>query len=985
MNFLKNIFQMALNENQKNNVKIITRALINLDMQKTQDLNITKLAEYVRLGLATSHLDGDKDDIADIVQALEYEVSVQHTTGSAIFDDYGTDTHDWYNKLIASNLPQPFWDRYSRYLTEKSSLDQKSIDLLDKTTLPNILNCFSNPNEKFDGKRLKRGLIIGDVQSGKTSTYIGLICKAADAGYKVIILLAGTTEALRQQTQERVDEGLVGYTFPKDPNDKDYKDGKRIGVGIYTDSRPAAAFTSVQRDFVAGSNKLATTIDQHNSIVVFVCKKNVSVLTKLHDWLKEQNIDIVKGYVDAPMLLIDDEADNASVNTKKDETDPTKTNKIIRNICNLFKNSTYVGFTATPFANIFIDPDSIDSMKHADLFPENFIYSLPTPTTYIGARRIFNPEGDHYSSLCYISDIKEYDYTSDEYKDLAKNHVDTLNSKGFYFLHKKEWNGILPKSLRESILCFFLANALRDLRGDSSAPRSMLINMSRFIKVQQVIKEYVERVYNEVYNTIKFDFDDTQSKNNDLPLYKELHDVLDAHFSDIVDYRYLEKRVLDKKTLLHAISDITIIVVNGSRASNSLDYKTNPNLRVIAVGGLALSRGLTLEGLLVSYFYRNTATFDVLMQMGRWFGYRNNYDDIFRIWTSQSSALWYDEIATASELLKNDIKNMFDQNLTPKDFGLKVRNSNNDLQITASNKMRSASNYKLRISYYGNIYDTPYLSLNAEHNKQNLQKTQELTRLLLESGYKFHYADVERHKNHDPYSKGIGDSRYFDDVPKSIIREFLTKIRCSLLNMNFNVETILSFINNPDNTGLDYWDVVFEGGDAVERCQIKELSLINCVKRAIYCHDNAAQISSRRRILGTREGKFCLSTEEIDLAENTCKKVWYDQGERDMNKSIPVKAYFQYLKTRKPVLIIMLIQPEFKHGEKNKKNTPAFENYVKEIGDNQLIAYAIGFPGVRGEEAAVPYKVNKIWMQANGLDTDDDNLNTTEYDEEYDG
>lgn len=152
-------------------------------------------------------------------------------------------------------------------------------------------------------------------------------------------------------------------------------------------------------------------------MVLFVIKKNVSVLSKLLSWLKEHNLDPVKGYVDQPMLLIDDEADNASVNTRKDETDPTKTNRLIREICDIFKNANYVGFTATPFANVFIDPDSVDSMKRADLFPEHFIYVLPTPSSYIGASKIFYKEGEYHNNLRYITDIEEPDYASDEFID----------------------------------------------------------------------------------------------------------------------------------------------------------------------------------------------------------------------------------------------------------------------------------------------------------------------------------------------------------------------------------------------------------------------------------------------------------------------------------------------------------------------------------------------------------------------------------------
>lgn len=967
---------MILSEEQKSAIKSSAKQLLEIKKGTVKELNASMLHDYVKRALSFLGLVGDDDDIKDLVNDLEYEVSVRHTQGCAIFNDYET-LHNWYSKLKLNQ--QPFWERYRRFLLEKSSLDERSIDILDHKTLPNILNCLADPNEQFEGKRTPcRGLIIGDVQSGKTSTYIGLICKAADAGYKVIILLAGTTESLRQQTQERIDEGIIGYTFPKDIKQST---GVKVGVGEYTSTRPASAFTSVQRDFVGSADKLATSIHLHNSIVVFVCKKNVSVLHKLYKWIEEQNMDVVKGYVDAPMLLIDDEADNASVNTKLDETDPTKTNKIIRNICNLFKNSTYVGFTATPFANIFIDPESVDSMKQADLFPENFIYSLPTPSTYIGAKKIFYPDGDYYSNLRFISDIVEPDYSSEEYKEMVNEDVDTLNSGTFYYLHKKEWDGIFPDSLREATLCFFIANTMRDLRGDISAPRSMLINMSRFVKVQRVICDHIVDIYNSVLSVLKYDFSEKDSENVNIPLYKELEKLLNTHFSHVNDIS--SKRVLNKKALLDAISNIQIVVVNGSKTSSKLDYKSNPHLRVIAIGGLALSRGLTLEGLLTSYFYRNTATFDVLMQMGRWFGYRRKYEDLFQIWTSQSSALWYAEIAEASELLKEDIQKMYEQHLTPKDFGLKVRDNCEALQITASNKMRSASQFQFRVAYYGNMYDTPYLSLNAENNKENLRVTQELAKDLFRKGYEYRFADVERHRNDDPCSISITDSRYFSNVPKSVVRDYLTRIKCSLLNMNFNIESILNFIDDDNNTGLDNWDIVFEGGDGTSLCKIQELSNIRCIKRAIYDNGNAVQISSRRRILGTREGRFCLDADSIKKAETECRNIWISNGmskEEAFKKDIPVKAYFKYLKERKPVLVILLIEPEVKPEEPGKSNGKAFKDFVKDTKGHQLIAFAIGFPGVRGEEAAVTYQVNKTWLRVNGLGLEENSSNNEEYD-----
>lgn len=915
--------------------------------------------------IAFSGIDCDEEDKNKLLEEIEYREKITHVLGNIIYDDY--EQKKWYfNDKVDDSY---FGERYYRYLKEHTSIDDKSINLLHEKTLPDIMNCLYNPKEEFEGKRLKRGLIIGDVQSGKTATYSGLICKAADAGYKVVILLAGITESLRQQTQERIDESVVGYTIRK--VEKHIREGK-VGVGKDNKQRRATSFTTCVKDFVKGSNLISTTLSEHNSLVLFVVKKNVSVLTKLHDWLKNQNMDVRTNSINHPMLLIDDEADNASVNTKKDNTDPTKTNAIIRKICNLFQTANYIGFTATPFANVFIDPDSVDSMKNADLFPEHFIYTLPTPSSYIGADKIFYEDKEYYRNLRFITDVEEPDYTSDEYRTDLHENIEELNSGTFYSRHKKEWNGVLPNSLKESIYCYYLANVIRDLRGHASKPRSMLVNMSRFIRVQQVIKEHIEEIQNNFIQILKYNFDEDTSKNAHLSLYKELKRLWKKHFDNITDICFID--VIKKKNLLGAVFDIEadvpkmeIIVVNGSSASK-LDYKSNPSLRVIAIGGLALSRGLTLEGLLVSYFYRNTATFDVLMQMGRWFGYRPGYADLFQIWTSQASATWYREIATATTELKADIKKMFEQHLTPKDFGIKVRDYCDELQITANNKMRTAYELLMMESYYGNICDTPYLSVKAEHNEENWNQVKCFTAHLFENDYKFGFANVDKYKDEDVCSD-IDKSRYFSDVSKELVVDFLSNIKCSLVNMKFNRQNLIDFICDKETEGVDKWDIVFEGGDGQTFYDIPGLEMIRCPKRQIEEHDHVIQISSRRRILGLREGKFCLSQDEIDLAEKRCREVWAREGSEFGGRHIPIKAYFEHLPHRKPVLIIMLIEPVEPENIEANKNALKF---IEKLNGNKMIAFAIGFPGLKETGKTKKYKVNKTYYQLNMLDEPDE-------------
>lgn len=942
-----------MTESQYIDLRQLIKNLINLSISQGKELRPEDIDTYINQAIMLSKLDCDNATKTRLFIDMEYEYKIVHNKGQVIFNNYD-EKREWYSNMeIQNNL---FWSRYKDYLINHSSISRISINLLDDVTLPDIMNCLGNPNDALDKPRLRRGLIIGDVQSGKTATYTGLICKAADAGYKVVILLTGITENLRRQTQERIDEGIVGITLKKEGKIEKYP---RVGVGLDNKQIRATSVTSTLNDFVGNCNKITMSL-ANNSLVLFVIKKNVSVLQRLYSWLGEQNIDSRKGYVDVPMLLIDDEADNASVNTRKDETDPTRTNKLIRQICNLFMNTTYIGFTATPFANVFIDPDSVDAMQHTDLFPEHFIYALEAPSNYVGVAKIFYPEGAFYRNLRYITDIIEPDYASEDYKDLVQNNPEVLNSGLFYCKHKKEWDGILPDSLRESILCFCLANVVRDLRGQSKEPRSMLVNMSRFIHVQKVITGHVAEWFEEVFNDIRVNFNEDASKNHRLPLYGELHSLWEKHFSQVNDLTFA--RVSQKTTLLAAMEKIEVKMVNGSKQSASLNYKENPSLRVIAIGGLALSRGLTLEGLIVSYFYRNTATFDVLMQMGRWFGYRRGYEDLFQIWISHTSAMWYAEVARASAELKNDIREMFDQQLTPKDFGIKVRDNCDDLQITASNKMRTAVSKDMMYSFYGNIYDTPYITSKIDHNKINTQRVQELASHLLSKGYTLRYADYKK-ADKDVNDTSDGSSRYFADVPKEVVVDFLGGIKCSMANPRFDAKNIISFLEDEETEGVDLWDVIFESGKSSIQYNVEGLRQVKCMERSICSTTrNIIQISTRRRVMtGSMEGRFALSKEDIEKAEDAQRKQWEIDGENSQGRDIPVKAYFRFLPKRKPMLVIMFIKPKKADGEEEEM----LQKYREALGEDCIVAFAVGCPGVKDEGKAVKYQVNKIFQHLN--------------------
>ena len=266
---------MKLDSKQYTTFLSIAEQLISLKGKGGKAISYDDIAPYIDRVSTISGLKLDDEDKNKIFTEIEYKFKIKHTEGEAIFDDYDN-LQEWYNN---QEVEDPFfWNRYRQYLIENSSIDIKSINLMDMKTLPELLNCLGNPKEEFEGKRLRKGLIIGDVQSGKTATYIGMITKAADAGYKVVILLAGITESLRQQTQERVDEGIIGFTKKK--IGKDIISDK-VGVGKDNHPMRATSFTSCVSDFVANADKIATTLEAHKSMIIFVIKKNISVLQKL--------------------------------------------------------------------------------------------------------------------------------------------------------------------------------------------------------------------------------------------------------------------------------------------------------------------------------------------------------------------------------------------------------------------------------------------------------------------------------------------------------------------------------------------------------------------------------------------------------------------------------------------------------------------------------------------------------------------------------
>lgn len=848
-----------------------------------------------------------------VINKIESLYSIFQEEGSAILGDYEHD-YTWYQKLLDDeNYNEYYWPRYRNYLETQKHFAPKVLDTLQDKTLKSIMSYLGNPNEV--SSFAVRGLVVGDVQSGKTSNYLGLISKAADAGYKVIFILTGTIESLRKQTQQRVEEGFVGF---------DSVEGIDVGVG--RGPKTPKAFTSRAKDFTSGDNQNTTykISDYSSEPMIFVVKKNVPVLKKIYASLKKINTTADNQKINYSMLMIDDEADNASVNTNKPENDPTKINKYIRSILSLFTRTSYVGFTATPFANVFINYDTVDEMLGNDLFPKDFIYALNSPSNYCGSRKYFFEDND------------------------SVKHIKDDDQLLFPMNHKKSWNGDkMYNSFYHAINVFAISNAIRDLRdADLRTHRSMLINVSRFTNVQGVIKEIVESYFDKLKKCVK----QTHKLNRNLaltnPIILSLKNSFDLEFHECKHNGNPITWDMVFDVLYQAIQNVKIVIVNSSKQSEKLNYDDfkSDGLRVIAIGGLALSRGLTLEGLMVSYFYRNTSTFDVLMQMGRWFGYRDGYDDLCRIYLTPTSAKYYKEICVDIECLKEDIKTMCKQHKMPKDYGIRVRNASIDMSITAANKMRNTKNKIVRKSYFGSLFETPYLHRNLEVVKGNIESS-------------FAFLDKIYLSQRD---YGVTQHPYFRNVDKQLVIDLLNKLNIHEANENFDTKQLISFLGRTDSE-LSQFDVLVIGGSSSLTMDFAPLDIhMNLVKRKFDIKDNGVEKiirinATRAHLWGRSDTKYGLTSTEQNTIENDFK-------------SPAAQDYL--IKGRKPLLIIYFVDLRNDHDDGTSEDLFAgetdFDDYLKLMLDQCVmdfkfvVGYAIGFPKKDGEEStATLYTVNK--------------------------
>lgn len=611
-----------------------------------------------------------------------------------------------------------FWNRYVTYLERDFGMAPAVVANLDELTTM-ILERLEDPGREPSWDR--RGMVVGSVQSGKTANYTGLICKAVDAGYKLIIVLAGIHSNLRSQTQLRLDEGVLGFDTQK--SRKLNVDNRWVGVGRLPGDRLVVHSLTSSAENGDFNKTVAETIGVMlgGDPVILVIKKNSHLLGNLLKWVlhvagSDEATAGERIVRNVPLLLIDDEADNASINTKakpgvNDDDNVTAINGKIRGLLDAFEKSSYVGYTATPFANIFINPDAETPTHGEDLFPRSFIINVKPPNNYVGPARVFGLDGDPDASIDArngLPIVRDIDDCGDAFPPGHK--IDHIPRE-------------LPESLRKAIRCFILTCAARRARGQASVHNSMLVHVTRFVNVQEIVVTLVRAELGALQRRIEFGDGERRPT-----LLEELQELWLKVFAPISRAMGDEAGAAVtweavKRELHAAASKIVVLPINGF-AKEALDYKEHEAVgrSVIAVGGDKLSRGLTMEGLSISYFLRTSRMYDTLMQMGRWFGYRPGYLDLCRLFTTPMLRQWYRHIALAEEELRREFDYMVAAGLTPENYGLRVRTHPDGMVVTALNKMSHGRT--LELSWAGVLAQTTHLPKDAARISANLKATE---------------------------------------------------------------------------------------------------------------------------------------------------------------------------------------------------------------------------------------------------------------------
>jgi len=806
----------------------------------------------------------------------------------------------WLHKLEERSTY--YEDRYRYHLLNNEGYPSKVVNSIFEKN-EKLLDYLENPHR--GGKWIKKGLVMGYVQSGKTANYISLINKAADVGYKLIILIAGIHNNLREQTQKRVNEGFIGF----DNLDKVLK-----GVGLVDNKRIPGSLTSTLNDFKKTNlQSLGINPKDYNEPIILVIKKNYSTLNNILNWLKGTTTE--EKLSSYPLLIIDDEADNASINTKKDPNESTKINKQIREMLNLFDRRCYVGYTATPFANIFINPENEDDTVGEDLFPEDFIIALEAPSNYVGAQKIF------------------LDEDSNILREIDDNEI-CLPVK-----HKKESIvDCLPESLYHAIYLFLLSGAIKRLRGIKNKHHSMLINVSFRIHIQEQIKNILVDDVQSILRLIKYSYAKSLKAILQNDMLSEIYRLWEGEYASQDNFTFQE--VLEEIVNYERLTKV--LVVNSKNEPLRYSDYDESGLNVIAIGGYSLSRGVTLEGLTISYFLRNTQMYDTLLQMGRWFGYRDGYVDLCRVFMRDEAAEWYGYIAEVVEELKEELKIMEYYRRSPRDYGLKIKDHPASLIVTARNKMYNARDALVEVCYSNKLIETRVLSSQKTVIERNL------------ASLKGFVARLGADKIHN------SNNYLWTDVSVDKILSFLSSFKNHPLNQSTDTGALTNYIEKGKSLELKSWDVALIDISKNEQYTVNDELEIGKIERSAPREDDVIVISGKNHRVGqpsderiglnpdkiAKAKQFAINLKRLKLEEEGIAE---EEIEEKLEKVKPIGNHYREFRT-KPLLILYVVQV---------KGTDEFQN---------VPAYGISFPKINNSDLCNDsrkgiYKVNQRWWE----------------------
>lgn len=853
------------------------------------------VSEAVSEAMRTFNIDqmSEQDVFNNIVNNLNLSRNTKQENAHVLDDQEIT---PWLHTVSSDKY---YSERYYTYLQNEERLPARVVDVMKRTN-EDILERLGNPNIEMPFKR--QGLVVGNVQSGKTANYLSLINLAADYDYKLIILITGIHNNLRSQTQKRVNKGFIGVNS---------EEQKLTGVGVTNNpvlgkeikARQPHCLTSLTEDFSGKIRKTtAVRLENAKNPVIMVIKKNHRTLYDVIKWLR--NNEQGQRFINEPVLIIDDEADNASINTSKKPDETTKINGQIREIFNLFRQGSYIGYTATPFANIFIDPVSNSQALADDLFPKHFIFTLVPPSNYLGPAQFFlGEDGEPNYDSPYVEFIQD-----------NEDSIPLKKPKEFVLTQ-------LPKSLTSALYEYLVSIVVKNVRSVSNKHTSMLINISHKKQEQADARYLVSQTLEEIRLAVKFHGAKPQQERLKNPHLEDLYRKFLPH---------LNKYNIDELfTQLQKVIDSVKVRVINSESKDKLDYDNYENgLNVIAIGGYSLSRGFTLEGLTISYLIRNTAMADTLLQMGRWFGYRERYDDLCKLYIPDASFEWYAFIAQSIEELRSEFSIMEQNGLTPAEFGLKVRTSNTGLLITARNKMYHTEAITLSESFSEEAFTLRGISLDNLHDQREV-----FTNFALKSANTYGFKPVYNHV------KAENDKQFnlIQEVGVDEVISLLNKYEHSI-DDNGRKEALISYIEERRDE-LTNWDIVVHKNYLGEKVP----SQIRTFAKSSYKSDHVKTADGGGRILRPWEEAFGLTDEQ------------YARAEKQKDKRQTSRFYRMNRSRNRPLLVLKSFDLK-----KSFQNTSG--DKVKKLVSEDVPAYAISFPKSSNHNP-VSYLVNKVFME----------------------